>query len=97
MLTTAHLLADVPATFLSARALMAAGMTRRHIAQCILDGSLLRVRRGRYVPANTPRDVIRAAGLGGRLDCVSLLSLLGVFVLDARDLHIQVTVGSSRL
>jgi very-short-patch-repair endonuclease len=97
MLKTSHLFGDVPATFLSARALTAAGMTRRQIARCILDGSLLRVRRGRYVPANAPREVIRAAGLGGRLDCVSLLSLLGVFVLDARDLHIQVTVGASRL
>jgi very-short-patch-repair endonuclease len=97
MLKTAHLPGDVPATFLSARALTTTGMTRRQIAQCILDGSLLRVRRGRYVPANAPREVIRAASLGGRLDCVSLLALLGVFVLEDRDLHMQVTVGASRL
>ena len=97
MLAAGEHLRDVPRTFLSARTLTARGLSRRQIAQCIRDGRLLRVRRGRYVPASTPREVIRAAGLGGRLDCVSLLALLGVFVLDNRDLHIQVTVGASRL
>ncbi len=38
----------------------------------VRDGRLLRVRRDRYVPAGTPRDVIRAARLGGRVDCVTL-------------------------
>lgn len=87
----------VAPTFLSAQALTRQGLTRRHIAQCVRDGSLLRVRRDRYVPATTPPDVIRAARLGGRVDCVTLLSMLGVFVLGHRELHIQVTVGASRL
>lgn len=97
MLRGGELLRQVPQTFVSARTLTARGLSRRQIAQCIRDGRLLRVRRGRYVPANTPPEVIRAATLGGRLDCVSLLALLGVFVLDNRDLHVQVTVGASRL
>lgn len=87
----------VPPTFLSARTLKAHGLSRRQIEAHVRDGRLLRVRRDRYLPATTPNDVIRAARLGGRVDCVSLLSLLGVFVLNHRDLHIQVTVGASRL
>lgn len=87
----------VAPTFLSAQMLTMQGLTRRHIAQCVRDGRLLRVRRDRYVPATTPRDVIRAARLGGRVDCVTLLSMLGVFVLEDHELHMQVTVGASRL
>jgi very-short-patch-repair endonuclease len=41
--------------------------------------------------------LVAAARLGGRLDCVSLLRLLGVFVLDDGRLHIQIENGSSRL
>ena len=54
------------------------------------------MRRDRYVPATTPPDVIRARRLGGRVDCVTLLSMLGVFVSGRIvELHIQVTVGAS--
>jgi hypothetical protein len=84
-------------TFLSAQMLTMQGLSRRHTAQCVRDGRLLSVRRDRYVPAATPRDVIRAARLGGRVDCVTLLSMLGVFVLEDRELHMQVTVGASSL
>ncbi len=87
----------VAPTFMSAQMLTRQGLSRRHIAQCVREGSLLRVRRDRYVSAATPSDVIRAARLGGRVDCVTLLSMLGVFVLEHRELHIQVTVGASRL
>lgn len=87
----------VAPTFMSAQMLIKQGLSRRHIAQCVRDGRLLRVRRDRYVPAASPRDVITAARLGGRIDCVSLLAMLGVFVMDSRELHIQVTVGASRL
>lgn len=39
----------------------------------------------------------RAAELGGRVDCVSLLSTLGVFVWAHDRLHIQLSHGDSRL
>jgi very-short-patch-repair endonuclease len=41
--------------------------------------------------------VTDAARLGARVDCVSLLHLLGVFVFDHRRLHVQLTTGDSRL
>jgi len=87
----------IPRTFLSSSALAALGLSRRQIHQCVVQGSLLRVRRDRYVPPDTPHGIFRSATLGGRLDCISLLRLLGVFVLDDRRLHMQVDVGASRL
>jgi len=72
-------------------------MSRRQIERCLSDGRLLRVRNGRYVTPDTHPDILQAAKLGGRLDCVSLLRLYGVFVLEGSPLHMQVTNGTSRL
>ena len=86
-----------PPMFLSAQALRAEGMTRRQMAKSVSDGRLIRVRNGRLLPTGAHADVIQAARLGGRVDCVSLLRHLGVFVLEKAPLHIQVDVGASRL
>lgn len=83
--------------FLSMADLRYAGYTDAGIARRCRTGELIRVRRGRYVEATTPRAVIDAARQGGRLDCISLLRLLGVFVLDDGRMHIQIERGSSRL
>jgi very-short-patch-repair endonuclease len=88
---------SVPPSFLSTRALLARGLTRRQIDRCVSDGRLLRVRNGRYLPHGTHQEVLRVARLGGRVDCITLLRMLGVFVLDSGRLHIQVSPGSSRL
>lgn len=77
--------------------LRTAGLTRRQIDREVAAERLLRVRRGRYVEAGSSESVIRAAKLGGRLDCVSLLRELGVFVLDDSRFHVAVATGSSRL
>lgn len=58
---------------------------------------MLRLRRNVYVPLGTNEKLVRAGCLGGRLDCVSLLEELGVFVRGDGRMHIQVDVGSSRL
>ncbi|WP_054680941.1 hypothetical protein [Microbacterium sp. No. 7] len=72
------------------------GMRGRDITRAVRDGWLLRVRRDRYMRA--PADgVDRAVRVGGRLACVSLLSLLGVFVLDSRALHVHLDASMSRL
>jgi very-short-patch-repair endonuclease len=89
--------ADVPATFLTTAGLRASGIRKHAIARAVRDGRLLRVRRGRYVPGWAHADVIETARLGVRLDCVSLLKLIGVFVLHADGVHVQVTNGASRL
>jgi very-short-patch-repair endonuclease len=88
---------NVTPTFLSRDALARRGLTRGRVDRALAEGRIVRARRGRYVPGDTHPDVLIAARLGGRLDCVSLLRHLGVFVFEAPHLHIQVDVGSSRL
>jgi len=88
----------VPApTLLSTRALRDRGFTRRHLACAVAEGRLIRVRKGRYVAADTDAAFVRAARLGGRVDCTSLLRHLGVFVRDTPRLHIQMEPDASRV
>lgn len=87
----------VPATLLSFAVLRATGAPRRRIDDAVRTGRLIRVRKGRYVLPDLSPELVVAARLGGRLDCVSLLRLLEVFVLDRDRLHVQFDSGSSRL
>ncbi len=73
------------------------GLARADREDALSAGRILRVRRGRYLPSYTHPDVVAAARLGCRLDCVSLLRVLGVFVLEHPPLHLNARVGSSRL
>jgi very-short-patch-repair endonuclease len=84
-------------SFITRAALHQAGLTRDGIDRALAAGTLIRLRRGRYVTADVHEEVIRAGTLGGRLDCLSLLRHLGVFVLATPPLHLQVDVGASRL
>lgn len=77
--------------------LAARGLTPRVLARAVRDGTILRLRRNVYVPLGTSPQMVRAARQGGRLDCVSLLAELGVFVRGDGRLHIQVSVGKSRI
>lgn len=83
--------------FRTYRELREEGWTRHRIDRAVRSGSLVRLRRGRYVDATTDATVQDAGSLGGRLDCVSLLSLLGVFVLHSEHLHVQFDREASRL
>lgn len=71
-------------------------MSRRAIAAAVDSGALHRVRRGGYAAAGMHPDIIEAARHGGRLDCVSLLRTLGVFVQHRTGLHIQQESHASR-
>ncbi|KJL35551.1 hypothetical protein RR49_02310 [Microbacterium ginsengisoli] len=83
-----------PALF---RTIDTAALSRRTRQRMIRNGTIIRVRRGRYVAADLPDAVVRAARLGGRLDCVSLLREVGVFVARSHGLHLQVEPHASRL
>ncbi|CAH0213575.1 type IV toxin-antitoxin system AbiEi family antitoxin domain-containing protein [Microbacterium sp. Bi128] len=76
--------------------LHAAGWSRRSLSRAVADGTLLRVRQGRYVAAGTRDEIVAATRLGGRLDCVSLLIVHGVFVHHRVDLHVQQDPLASR-
>lgn len=96
--TPAPLVAQIlPATFLSPRALAQRGLTRHAVSQLVERGALLRLRNGRYVTATTHRGLIDAGRIGARLDCVSLLAALGVFVRLVHPLHAQFEPATTRL
>jgi hypothetical protein len=77
--------------------LFAEGMSRRAIARAVRDGALIRARRDRYLPADTPDNVVRAVRVGGRLTCLSLLELQGIFVLANSILHVHLPRKSTRM
>lgn len=73
------------------------GIGKRDLRRMVDGGAILRVRQGRYVPADTDPALVAAARLGARLGCISLLSALGVFVRDTATLHVHIDRGASRL
>lgn len=87
----------LPVEFLDPSVLAEQGLTRHGIARLVAEGRLVRVRKGRYLEAGVESAVVDAAKLGGRLDCVSLLRSLGIFVHSHSTLHVQFSRGSSRL
>lgn len=87
----------LPTTFLSTATLRARGLTERQISVLAQHGRLLRVRRGRYVDPTAHAELIAAATLGARLDCVSLLAAIGVFVRQHTHMHVQLEMGASRV
>jgi len=87
----------MPLTSMSYRDLRATGLTRGDLDRLLREGRLLRARRDTYLPADVPSALLRAVRLGGRLDCLSLLSEHGVFAHDTSRLHIQFDRGASRL
>ncbi|MBN9178705.1 MAG: DUF559 domain-containing protein [Microbacterium sp.] len=73
------------------------GMTVRQIRHALASGALVRARKGFYVSGDAPDAHLRAARIGGRLACLSLLAELGVFVFDASTLHVHMERGDSRM
>ena len=85
------------ASYLRPHELAARGVTRHLRQRLVAEGRLVRLRRGRFVAGTAPDELQEAGHLGGRLDCVSLLALLGVFVRASGGPHLQFEAGSSRL
>lgn len=82
---------------MSYRQLRAMGYTRKDIKSALETGYLFHARRDVYLWRDaTPRQR-SAARIGGRVDCISRLAELGIFVLDERKLHVQVRPTGSRL
>jgi len=84
-------------THLTRADLMAEGMTGRQITAAVRSGELIRARRDRYLQAGAPEAVVRAVRVGGRLTCLSLLTLLGVFVHRNARLHVHLAPQMSRM
>lgn len=73
------------------------GLSSRSIARAVESGDLIRVRKGHYVEGEAPTELIGAARIGGRVGCVSLLAMIGVFVFDDSTLHVHMERGDSRM
>ncbi|MBD7957281.1 type IV toxin-antitoxin system AbiEi family antitoxin domain-containing protein [Microbacterium sp. Sa4CUA7] len=73
------------------------GVSRARIDAAVAGGALIRVRRGTYVAGGCPADFLAAIRHGGRLDCLSLLVAMGVFVVGTSALHVQMDYGTTRV
>lgn len=89
--------ANVPAALIRRERLIDAGLTARGITDAVRDGRLLRSRRGCYLPGDCHPWVSSAVRAGGRVDCVSLLKLYGVFVLECEHVHVRLDPHASRV
>lgn len=78
------------------RDLRRGGFTSRSIAAAVRNGALVVARRGAYLAAGAPAGVVLAASAGGRLACVSVLALLGVFVVEQHAVHVHFERTASR-
>lgn len=77
--------------------LLALGYRSRDITAAVRADTLIRGRRDNYLPGGTVEAVVQAVRVGGRLTCLSLLQLLGVFVLTNDRLHVHVQRNAARL
>lgn len=84
------------AQIVSRHDLVARGMSSQAITRAVKAQELVRVRRGHYALPDTPRQIVEAVRVGGRIACVSWLSLLGAFVHLVPTLHVQMTPHMSR-
>ncbi|HWS50610.1 MAG TPA: type IV toxin-antitoxin system AbiEi family antitoxin domain-containing protein [Microbacterium sp.] len=73
------------------------GWSDRRIGDAVRRGELVRLRRNRYAAASLAPEIAEAVRVGGRLTCLSLLRMLGIFVLSVTELHVHVARNSSRL
>lgn len=95
--TAADVLAEIwAATMIPREQLTRNGMSTHAITDAVRQGRLLRVRRGVYALPDTKPEIISAVRVGGRLTCLTLLSMIGVFVLSHPALHVHVPAHLSR-
>lgn len=77
--------------------LHAAGYGRASIRRAVEVGTLIRVRKGWYASPGLPTPILRAARVGGRITCLSAMSLHGIWAYPCTALHVAVSADASRL
>jgi very-short-patch-repair endonuclease len=73
------------------------GHTRRGIALAVRSGLIIRVRQGWFALPDTPRALLEAVRVGGRLTALSALELQGFWSYPTDDLHVAVHPHAARL
>ncbi|UJP09486.1 type IV toxin-antitoxin system AbiEi family antitoxin domain-containing protein [Microbacterium sp. KUDC0406] len=81
---------------LSRADLCEAGLDTHAITAGVRNGSLIRLRRGWYATEEIAEEIVSAVRLGGRITCLSMLHMIGIFVLEKPQLHVHVPPQLSR-
>lgn len=76
--------------------LLSAGATSRSLTTAVQGRHLIRVRRDHYALPGTPRSIVQAVRIGGRIGCLSALAAFGVFAIDKTFTHAHVDRAASR-
>lgn len=96
--TVAELLRATYSPIVFSRAeLLDAGSSAEDITRAVKAGTLVRLRRDHYSRPSIDAQIAEAVRIGGRVSCVTLLQMLGVFVLKSSGLHLQLAPHMSRI
>jgi hypothetical protein len=95
-MTWQHAFENYGLSIASRSELLAAGATGRGLTGAVRAGYLIRVRRDHYALPGTAQQILQGVRVGGRLTCVSALTLSGVFAFDAKFPHIHMRREASR-
>lgn len=96
--TTAQRLAEIYAPTVFSRAeLRQGGSSGADITRAVKAGTLVRLRRDHYAYPDIDDDVADAVRVGGRVACITLLQMLGIFVLRSVGLHLHLRPHMSRI
>jgi very-short-patch-repair endonuclease len=79
------------------RILELGGVTRGAVAAALAAGAVARIRPGWFAVDDAPRDVVRAARVGGAVTAASAARLDGVWLLEDPMLHVRVPRNAARL
>lgn len=76
--------------------LLGAGANSRSLTTAVAGGQLIRVRRDHYALPGTPRSIVQAVRIGGRIGCLSALEEYGVFAIAKTFTHAHLDRAASR-
>lgn len=79
------------------RELRARGIRPSQLSAAVACGDVIRVRRGWYAMPDTPRDLVTAVRIGGRLACVSAAAHYGWATPEHHGVHVCVAENAARL
>jgi len=77
--------------------LRAAGASDSMVALAVARGDVARIRNGWVAIESAPRELVNAVKVGGRLSCISVLRMHGVWCVDDRHSHVSTSRRPGRL
>ncbi|MBF4633196.1 DUF559 domain-containing protein [Agreia pratensis] len=77
--------------------LRAAGASDSMVALAVARGDVARIRNGWVAIESAPRELVNAVAVGGRLSCISVLRMHGIWCADDRYSHISTSRRPGRL